>query len=310
MATTITVRDWLPAMRPIRVTFDTGPYSSVTRPQLSKIITTGWPLTPDRLLSKKRRVAWWYIKWCIRRGRIRAAIPEAAFAAEVLPNADRISLLLAVGTPKAASPPPIREVRRALIQAAFRLGFRALRGARISYGELVGVQTSQWAQDDNFPITERQKRFFKFIRHFGDYPQEALRNLGEKLSAAHGLASRNSHKAQAAAMNNVSLDRFLWREGMAAEEQTQLQHPSVEAFRDVTRRLFADWADFDMVAAHYAYGFDLMCTEDKGKPRSDSIFGAPYASDLSGQFGVKTISLMGLAAHCWQCFQFPLQTWR
>ena len=66
MATTITAR-------PIRVTFDTGPYSSVTRPALSKIITTGWPLTPDRLLSKKRRVARWYIKWCIRRGRIRAA---------------------------------------------------------------------------------------------------------------------------------------------------------------------------------------------------------------------------------------------
>ena len=50
MATTITVR---PATRPIRVTFDTRPYGSVTRPQLSKIITTGWPLTPDRLLSKK-----------------------------------------------------------------------------------------------------------------------------------------------------------------------------------------------------------------------------------------------------------------
>src|ERR1700719_2736751 len=79
-------QNWLPAMPPIRVTFDTNAYSPVTRPQLSRIITTGWPLTADRLLSKKRRVAWWYIKWCIRHGRIRAAIPEAAFAAEVLPN--------------------------------------------------------------------------------------------------------------------------------------------------------------------------------------------------------------------------------
>jgi hypothetical protein len=75
-------QNWSPAMPPIRVTFDTNAYSPVTRPQLSKIITTGWPLTAARLLSKKRRVAWWYIKWCIRHGRIRAAIPEAAFAAE------------------------------------------------------------------------------------------------------------------------------------------------------------------------------------------------------------------------------------
>jgi hypothetical protein len=303
MVTTITAR-------PIRVTFDTGPYSSATRPALSKIITTGWPLTPDRLLSKKRRVAWWYIKWCIRRGRIRAAIPEAAFAAEVLPNEDRISLLLAVGTPKAASPPLIPEGRRALIHEAFRLGFRALHGARIAYGDLVGVQANQWAQDDDFPIAERQERFSKFIRHFRDYPKEALKDMGEKLSVAHGLASRNSLKAHAAAMNNVSLDRFLWREGITAEELTPRQHPSVKAFRDVMRHLFADWADFDMVAAHYAYGFDLMCAEDTGKPRSDSIFGAPYAADLSDKFGIKTISLVGLAALCWQCFGFPLQTWR
>jgi hypothetical protein len=307
MATTIIVR---PAMRPIRVTFDTRPYGSVTRPQLSKIITTGWPPTPDRLLSKKRRVAWWYIKWCIRRGRIRAAIPEAAFAAEVLPNVDRISLLLAVGTPKAASPPLIPEGRRALIQEAFRLGFRALHGARIAYGDLVGVQASQWAQDDNFPIAERLERRSKFIRYFRDYPKEALKDRGEKLSVAHGLASRNSHRAQAAAMNNVSIDRFLWRDGIAAEELMPRQHRSVEAFRDLMRHLFADWADFDMVAAHYAYGFDLMCTEDKGNPRSDSIFGVPYAAELSNKFGVKTISLMGLAALCWRSFKFPLQTWR
>jgi hypothetical protein len=45
-------------MQPIRVSFDTNAYSPVTRPQVIKIITTGWPLTPDRLLSKKRRIVW------------------------------------------------------------------------------------------------------------------------------------------------------------------------------------------------------------------------------------------------------------
>jgi hypothetical protein len=112
----------------------------------------------------------------------------------------------------------------------------------------------------------RQERFSEFIRHFRDYPKEVIKDLGENLSVAHGLASRNSHRAQAAAMNNVSIDRFLWRDGIAAEELMPRQHRSVEAFRDLMRHLFADWADLDMVAAHYAYGFDLMCTEDNGNP--------------------------------------------
>jgi hypothetical protein len=111
-------------------------------------------------------------------------------------------------------------------------------------------------------------------------------------------------------MNNVSLDRFLWREGIGAEKKHPLQYPSVEAFERVVRDRLADWADFDMVAAHYAYNYDFLCTEDTGKPRSDSIFGAAYAADVSGRFGVRTISMTNLAAVCWQRFGFPLRTWR
>ena len=296
-------------MTPIRVTFDTNAYSPVTRPQLSKIITTGWPLTPDRLLSKKRRIVWWYINWCIRRGRIQAAIPEAAFAAEVLPNVDRLDLILAIGTRKAATIAVIPVGRLALIREAFKLGFRVLHGARIAYGELVQVQTDQWAPDDRFDIKVRQDRMNDFIRHFHDFPLETLRSLGEKLSVVHGLAAKNPHKAQAAALNRISLDRFLWREGLATEKQNPRLHATLEDLQNVCRELFADWADFDMVAAHYAYGYELMCTEDKGNPRSDSIFGITYAADVIGRFGVETISLMNLAALCWQRFRFPLRIW-
>lgn len=129
-------------MQPIRVSFDTNAYSSVTRPQLGKIVTTGWwPLTRARILSKKRRLAWWYIQWCIGRGRLRAGIPEAAFAAEVLPNANRIDLQLATGTPRAADPQPITSGRRELIREAFALGFRAQRGGRI--GKISGLPTTK-----------------------------------------------------------------------------------------------------------------------------------------------------------------------
>ena len=298
-------------MPPIRISFDTNAYSPVTRPQLGKIVTTGWwPLTRNRILSKKRRVAWWYIQWCIRRDRIQAAIPEAAFAAEVLPNVDRIDFLLAIGTPRAANPPPIPDGRRKLIQDAFALGFRVLHGGRIAYGAIVNVQNDQWAPDDNIEIQVRQRRFSKFVRHFVELPLEALKTLGETLAAAHGLAAMNPGKMQAAAMNGVSLDRFLWREGIGAEKRNPRQYASVEAFEKVVRDRLADWADFDMVAAHYAYGYDFLCTEDTGHPRSDSIFGAPYAADVNGTFGVRTISLLNLAAHCWNRFGFPLRTWR
>jgi hypothetical protein len=295
-------------VQPIRVSFDTNAYSAVTRPQLIRIITTGWPLTADRMLSKKRRVAWWYIRWCIKRGRIRAAIPEAAFAAEVLPNVDRIDFLLAIGTRRAANPPPIPDGRRRLIEEAFSLGFRALHGGRIAYGEIIDAQAGQWATDDDIQI--RQDRFSAFIRHFADFSLNAFKDLGEKLSAAHQLAASNPSKARAAAMNNISLDRFLWREGIAAEKQNPLVYSSVSALQYAVRDRFADWADFDMAAAHYAYGYDLLCTEDTGKPRSDSIFGAAHAADVSGQFGVTTISLMNLAALCWRRFWFPIRKWR
>src|SRR5258708_12168621 len=294
---------------PIRITFDTNAYSPITQPQLTRLITTGWRLTSDRRKSKLRRISSWYFNWCIRRGRILAAIPEAAFAAEVLQNIERIDLILAIGTSKAANPPPIPEGRRALIQKALGMGFRVQHGARIAYGELVGVQRGQWASDDLFPAEERQKRSTNFLSHFLDYPKDSLRDLGEKLSAIHGLAAKNPHLAQDAAMLKVSLDRFLWREGFAAEKQSQRMHASSDSFKNVVRDRLSDWADFDMAATHYAYGYDLLCTDDKGNPRSNSIFGSTYATDVTGRFGVRTISVIDLAALCWRRFRFPLRTW-
>ena len=296
---------------PIRITFDTNTYSPITRPQLRKAITTGWPLTPDRWLSKKKRVAWWYINWCIRRGRIVAGIPEAAFAAEVMPNVDRVAFIAAVGTPKVTTLITITDGRRALIQEAFRVGFRALHGARITYGQLVGVRADQWAPNGRFSLGDIQDRQSKFVRHFDDYPLDAVRAFGEKMAAAHGLGAKNTNPyvAQAAAMHKVSIDRFLWREGLLAESKSPLTHASQEDFQGVVRHLLADWADFDIASVHYAYGYDFLCTEDKGKPRSDSIFGAQYAHDLANVFGLKVISLTDLAALCWTRFHFPIRTW-
>lgn len=36
----------------------------------------------------------------------------------------------------------------------------------------------------------------------------------------------------------------------------------------------ASWADFDIAAAHYSYGYNLLCIAHQGKLVSNSIFGA------------------------------------
>ena len=148
-----------------------------------------------------------------------------------------------------------------------------------------------------------------FSRHFGDYALRALQDLGEQLSAVHGLAASNQRYAQAAALNKISLDRFLWREGIGAEVAGPRNHATQSTFLNVLRKLMADWADFDIVATHYSYGYDFLCTEDQGKLASNSIFGAQHAAHVQGAFAVRSITAIDLAALCWRRFRFPVWTW-
>lgn len=53
---------------PIAVNFDTNTYSTIANPQIGRLRQKWWPMTRDRWLSKKRRLACWYIQWCIRYG--------------------------------------------------------------------------------------------------------------------------------------------------------------------------------------------------------------------------------------------------
>ena len=293
---------------PIAVTFDTNTYSTIADPKIGRLLEKWWPLNRDRWESKKRRIAWWYIQRCIRKGRIHAGIPEAAFAAESLKNTDRVDLLLAVGT--GTRPPAIPQIRQEIIEAALATGFWIMHGPRIGYGALPAFGPADWAPDTRYPIGERQARMSAFSRHFGEYALRALQDFGEQLSTAHGLAATNQRYAGAAALNNITLDRYLWRRGIGAEAAQPLSHATQKVFLTVLRKLMADWADFDIAAVHYSYGYDLLCTEDQGKLVSNSIFGAQHASDVQGVFKVKSITVMDLAVHCWKRFWFPLRTWR
>jgi hypothetical protein len=82
--------------------------------------------------------------------------------------------------------------------------------------------------------------------HFSDFSYQSLKALGNQLLALHGAKT----------------SRDDWRTGLALEAASPKQFASQKAFQDALRHEMADWADFDMVAAHYAYGYDLLCSED------------------------------------------------
>lgn len=61
-------------------------------------------------------------------------------------------------------------------------------------------------------------------------------------------------------------------------------------------KAFAEWADGDTVAAHYAYGNDYICTNDIGRSAgSQSIFSSNNRAWLKDDFGIKIITPKELA---------------
>jgi hypothetical protein len=256
------------------------------------------------------RACWWYLNWCVRRGRIIAVIPEPTLKAEVLFNTQRVSALLAVGTAAAATPPAIPPTGREIIEAAFDAGFLVLRSPRIAWGTLYSVPPERWAPDILYSVSERQQRESEFVRHFNNYPLELIKDYGEKLSSAHGLGAlpQNAQYALAASLNKITIDRFLWRQGLAAQEASPVVAASVSAFQKQLRNLLADWVDFEVVGVHYAYGFDVLCSQDRGT-NPNSIFGATHQADVRIKFGIRVMNITELTKECLSRFWFPLTTW-
>ena len=288
--------------RRLFVTFDTNTYSCIANPQPRKLLEKWAPMTRDRWKSKKQRVAWWYLSRCIRTGRIVAGIPEALLATEALQKVSRVQLLLAVGTQ--APRPLVPQPRIDLIGKAIRLGFRVMRMPRIGHPPLYAVQDKERAVDARYIQADRITRSQAFVRHFNDYAFDAVKDFGELLARAHGLTSGAA--SFAAQLHGMSAHRYLWREGLAAEEAAPSLHLTQKEFATALRHLLADWTDFDVAAAHHGYGYDYLCTEDLGSQSSNSIFGPQHDT---ASYGIKVINAMDLAKLALKRFCFPIRSW-
>ena len=72
--------------------------------------------------------------------------------------------------------------------------------------------------------------------------------------------------------------------------------PRNPAERKKINRAIAEWADGDSVAAHYAYGIELFCSEDFGKGASiASIFDTDNREWLNDTLGIQFVTLAQLA---------------
>ena len=184
-----------------------------------------------------------------------------------------------------------------------------LRCPRIAYGSLYPVPPVSWAPDTLHYQSERQNRDSIFVRYFHNFPLEAIAEFGEKLSVAHRLASlpRHSHLARSA-VGSTDIDRYLWIEGLHAEEKNPTLHSDVKEFHKKVRNLISDWIDFDIVSSHYAYGYDVLCTQESGRSNS-SIFSQKYRAVLTSTFGIQIVDVCLLSKMCWNAFGYPIRSW-
>lgn len=161
-------------------------------------------------------------------------------------------------------------------------------------------------------------------------------SFGPEDSAHPGLPAAQAGKLQAAFAAGIKLMRgqnwlglpnpkeisdphnFVHEDKVAAADREQRQQDVAERIdaRGIGRRAFetaggwgglivdekklikacAEWADGELVAAHVAYGHDILCTNDRAREAGISIFDAANRSWLTSDFSVKFMTVDELAA--------------
>ncbi len=272
------------------VTFDTNVYSKLVPSNMARIFRVSSITNKDRRKSAYHSLLGWYLGICIQKRRIVPAIAEASLQAEVIPHVQRVASMLGAG--KYAVSPEIEKRRLETLGRIFRIGFKVLRTPRIAYGAMCSIPNDSWALDVLHSQAQRQLRYERFVQHFKDYALQALINLGKELVGIHGLKEPWDS----------------WLHGIASEEAQPKKYRSIPEFQGKLRQLLSEWADFDIVATHYAYGYEILCTEDRGRSES-SIFSKQKADDLLASFNIRIRSLSHVAKLCWSVHKYPLNTW-
>jgi hypothetical protein len=118
------------------------------------------------------------------------------------------------------------------------------------------------------------------------------RRLDRHLEAVSAIEARGVGCAQAQQIANEIRANI----GGYGPFISYLGRPRTAAEQHRINRAIAEWADGDSVAAHYAYGNDIFCSEDFGKSAStSSVLDATNRAWLTKTFGIQFATLRELA---------------
>ena len=162
---------------------------------------------------------------------------------------------VSAGTP----PPELSDYLKEFIPKAIGMGFKFIRTPRIG-GHGVDPSAEYVAKDKKFPLDERLDRTFDLLSFI------------ENLGAGKG-------KLDTAILNNPG-NGFL-------EKTINYNSLTDKQFA----KNIAEWVDGDAIAAHYGYGIDYFCTNDKASRAGvSSIFSNINLKKVCEKYGIKIVS--------------------
>jgi hypothetical protein len=167
--------------------------------------------------------------------------------------------------------PGLHPIAAGWIAAATSLGLKFLRAPRIGAPRLAAVLSPKNFAEDEDP-KRRQERFSEVVRAVEErgVGMAPIRALGERIKARTGSPSP-------------------WYQALNKAKDEQERAEIKKAVRE--------WADGDTVAAHIAYGDDVLCTGDKAET---SIFSEENRTWLKEKYGIRIMTLKELAAELCQ----------
>jgi hypothetical protein len=155
--------------------------------------------------------------------------------------------------------PEITEYLRHQISNALKIGFKFITFRRMGAVRL-DITPEYFAPNEVYPLKERLARSCRCAR-FVD-------SLGAGKARLH---SRLAGDASIGIVEQTARDTSLSEKQYAKD--------------------FAEWVDGDAIAAHYGYGIDYFCTNDKARGAGGaSVFSSSNLEKLREEFGLNVVS--------------------
>lgn len=201
-------------------------------------------------------------------GELTASISQSAIGLEALNRTARIDSFFrewAIKTSNIVLPQP-DPIRANILQQTLARGITVLRVPRVALAPFIEVPMTSWAPDLRFSVEERLDRSCAFGREYSNVGLKELKTLGTRLVTIHGVdVSRVPHFP-----GGPAREEYEWLKGIVAEFDDPKQFSSANGFSNHIREIVAEWSDIDMLASHYGYGLDVVCSLDTARTAGSS----------------------------------------